>query len=90
MKNNHFEYAFLKSEIDSEILLFVKIKNDWVGKELDISLDEGLLKIEIGNEVFNAEKVPLILSNYLQNNTTTIYFTTKDGEIVSESTLEWN
>ena len=90
MKNNHFEYAFLKSEIDSEILLFVKIKNDWVGKELDISLDEGLLKIEIGNEVFNAEKVPLILSNYLQNNTTTIYFTTEDGEIVSESTLEWN
>lgn len=84
--NKEFEYTFLKSELTLEIILIIKIEPEWTGREIEIHIKEEI-EIAVDNQIFKSGKLPYIISNWLKNNLTNVYFANVEGNIVSEAII---
>lgn len=88
--NKEFEYTFLKSELTLEIILIIKIESEWINQEIEIEIEIQMkeeIEIIINNQIFKSGKLPYIISNWLKNNLTNVYFANEEGSIVSEAII---
>lgn len=89
MKN--LEYHFIRTEADNKITLFLKIKEDILNKELDLTLTENnelMIKIEDKEEnILITNVLPNILYDSLYEKETLVIFCNEDAKFLAEITL---
>lgn len=90
MNHNNFEYTFLKSELTSEIILIIHLQHDWLDKEVEIFVKEESLDIEVNNQNFTSGILPIIVSSWLKNHATKVFFANDEGNIISEAIIGEN
>ena len=84
MNTKNLEYAFVRSEKTSEVIIIIKVNPEWIGQEIDLSVRNEDMEIMANNQRFKTGKLPRLVSDWLKNNSTTVYFANEDGEFISE------
>lgn len=87
MNTKKFEYTFLKSELTSEIILIIRLETEWLGKVLDFIIQKEEIEIIVEEQNFKSGLLPHMVSNWLHNNLTNVYFANEEGNIVSEAVV---
>lgn len=88
--NNSFKYTFLKSVVTEEIILIINIRDEWLDKEVEIFVKQDSLDIVFNHQKFNSGTLPVILSSWMKENPTKVFFANDEGKIVSESIIGEN
>lgn len=88
MSENIFEYAMLKSETNSEVMFFIRVLDVWINREIDLSYDDKQIIIELNNQNFTSGILPKIAQDWLNHNSSKVYFTNNDGIIILETKVE--
>lgn len=85
------EYSFLRAEKHNDIVVFIKVEPEWLDKDIDFGYINQRFVIELPEgQIYESQEVEPLLKERLDNQSTPIVFTDKEGNFLAEMNLSPN
>lgn len=81
------QYSFIRSHKSNEIILFIQGYNNWLDKEMNISIEDNKLKIEVNDLIYISDNIMNILHKQLLYNYTNTIIVNEYQDFISQYKL---